>query len=334
MATMSSRRARAPLGAGQEHPFQEKAVICTSDGLWTLRGRPVRGRPFAGRRVATGTATHTRTAVVVDDGEIWELARGRWRHVATADRRVHSLLYTRDHALLVASADGGIGRLSGHDVRWSAQVDRLRVLGDWRTPWGGTPDMHSLTRAGNGNIYACVHAGWMVRSDDDGSSWVPLRDGLAADVHDVEPHPLEPHTVLVATAQGVYVSEDGGDRFERRWDSAALQYLRACAVFGTGDVWLVSAHDHAKRSARAALFRSEDRGARWQRARGIPEWGIGHINTITVLDDGTALVLSPGRAFSSHDQGRSWQQLDLELPRRCHDPKLHFVDPVIARRTQ
>ncbi|MGH8929327.1 MAG: WD40/YVTN/BNR-like repeat-containing protein [Egibacteraceae bacterium] len=231
-------------------------VICTQDGLWTLEGARVHASVFAGRGVMAGAVTRSRVALVVDHRDLWELAGGCWRRVATADRLVHSLLYIDDQALLVAGADGGLGTLRNHEVRWNAQIGDLAARGQWRTPWGGPPDIHTLTRAGNGSIYACVHAGWMIRSDDEGASWRQLRGGLAPDVHDVEPHLLEPTTLVVATAEGAYVSEDGGAHFARRWPGSALRYLRACAVFGKDDVWILSAHDNAKRGSRACIFQA------------------------------------------------------------------------------
>ncbi len=65
-----------------------------------------------------------------------------------------------------------------------------------------------------------------------------------------------------------------------------------------GDSWYAATND--------GLFVSTDQGRKWYRASALDEMDYVAINT---FPDGTVSLISPKRAFLSHDQGKSWTEI-------------------------
>jgi photosystem II stability/assembly factor-like uncharacterized protein len=182
---------------------------------------------------------------------------------------------------------------------------------DWFTPWGGPPDVRSITEDHDA-VYVNVHVGGVLRSRDGGSSWAPTID-IHADVHRV----VTGHgRIYAAGASGLSVSPDGGDTWELRARGLHADYCRAVAISGASA--LLSASD-GPGGGRAALYRTSRDAESFERCRqGLPEWFDGNIDSLCLdaLPDGTlsAFASEAGEVFLSKDQGASWTRLAEGLP--------------------
>lgn len=303
--------------------------LCCDHGICDFEGCWITTLPFHDETVVTGVVTPNRVAVVVNHHIVWERCSNDWYQLAISELKINSLLYTREGRLLVAMEQGRLAEVQDNVIIPNEHFDAIPTRIAWTTPWGGVSNVHSLAEASNGVIYGAVHTGWMVRSHDGGTSWKQIANGLHMDVSTFVCHPHEPETLIVSTGDGVFVSENGGEQFERRWHNMPMNYLRGIAAFNERDVWLVSAHPNAKRDAETTLYRSEDRGATWKSCKGIPQNSVGHINTILLLDSGCAIALAHSHTFVTMDYGENWTLREQVLPSRYFDPKRSFLCPIL-----
>ena len=123
--------------------------------------------------------------------------------------------------------------------RWteSSGVTEMRDEHGWFLPYSPEAGcVRGFASAGE-RVYAAVEVGGLLRSDDGGGGWrlaggsdgvptfgEPASGAIHPDVHSVHVHPSSADHVLAATAGGLYVSTDGGDRWERR--NAGLLHAR------------------------------------------------------------------------------------------------------------
>lgn len=105
---------------------------------------------------------------------------------------------------------------------------------EWHTPWGGPPDVRSMSLDIDGVLYVNVHVGGIVRYGPDGPS--PTLD-IHADVHQVVAHPERSGAVVAACALGLAESMDGVE-FTFRTEGLDHRYSRAAAL--DGDIILIS----------------------------------------------------------------------------------------------
>src|SRR5438094_962827 len=178
-------------------------IIATENGVWFLT---------ADRRVEL--AGQSITALASRDGEIWALAEGRrvyrrrgqgdWQSQGEANGfRLNCLLPLGDTAL-AGAAEAHLLRLEYGKMSRLEGFERAEGRSEWYTPWGGPPDVRSLAAGANGDLYANVHVGGILRSADGGDSWRPTID-FHADVHQVQTAPDRPGLVLAAAARGLAV---------------------------------------------------------------------------------------------------------------------------------
>jgi hypothetical protein len=179
----------------------------------------------------------------------------------------------------------------------------------WHTPWGGPPDVRSMTLDADHTLYINVHVGGILRYDDTGV--VPTLD-ISADVHQVAAHPTNKGAVFAASALGLAFSHNGHD-FEFRSDGLHADYCRAVAVME--DRVVVSAST-GPRTNRARLYA----GALWDGSldpvtRGLPEWFEDNIDTHCLAATGATLHLGHGdTVWRSDDAGETWSVLTSGAP--------------------
>src|SRR5690606_704216 len=133
----------------------------------------------------------------------------------------------------------------------------------WHTPWGGAPDVRSLSAGPDDVLYVNVHVGGILRRAGDG--FAPTVD-IASDVHQVLAHPDRPGVVVAATARGLATAGDGA-AFDFRTGGLAHTYCRAVAV--DGDTVLVSA-SRGPRGGDARLYRGSLDGEALHPCEGLP----------------------------------------------------------------
>lgn len=211
-----------------------------------------------------------------------------------------------------------VGTTGAHLLRVGEAWERVEAFEraegrpGWYTPWGGPPDVRSLSTSPGGTVLVNVHVGGILRSADGGASWAPTID-IDADVHQVVA--LDGRAVA-ACAEGLATSDDDGATWSLHADGLHATYARSVAVAGRTVLTGVSTGPDGRQ---AAVYRRPlAGGAPLQRCRdGLPEDLGGNVDTFRLAGapDGTAaFATADGRVFVSHDEGATWEQAGERLP--------------------
>ena len=188
----------------------------------------------------------------------------------------------------------------------------------------------------------------ILRSVDDGASWhrLGLKEAIEFDgvVRALAVDPQDPARVYAGADAGICVSTDGGAHFSRLPSPADGMTVWALAIDPRNPRHLLAG---TGAPSRAAMFRSTDGGARWERLPiEIPEFcrGVNRPRILTIAfdpDDGRDVWfgIEEGGAWRSRDLGDTWERVDTEasgitsgdihalaiLPARGAEPKTHLV---------
>jgi hypothetical protein len=297
-----------------------RILVGTDDGLFELEeggGAPSAPIGFEGRRVTALAAEYPDAWAIVDGSEIWRGAgAAAWQRRATAEAvRANCIADTRA-GYLVGTSDAHLLRVTDDGTDPVGSFDAVRGRDTWYTPWGGPPDVRSLTED-VGAVYANVHVGGVVRSRDEGATWEPTID-IDADVHRVL---ARDGRIYAACARGLAASEDDGATWAYRTDGLHATYARGVAL--CGDTVLLSVSD-GPRGSRSAVYRGPATGGSgFEPCRdGLPEWFDDNIDSASLdaaPDRGVAAFgTSDGRVFASHDEAATWDEVASGLsPVRC-----------------
>jgi hypothetical protein len=285
-------------------------LLGTSDGLRELE-KPA---GLEGRSVTAVSTAGSDLWAIVDGTSLLRSAGGRgWETVADIQGlRGRCVLPLDGMDALVGTSEARLMRLRGERLEPVSSFDQIEGRDRWYTPWGGPPDTRSLTRDAGGSMFANVHVGGILRSDD-GEAWKPTGIDVDADVHQVLAHPSWPELVLAATAYGLSTSTDGGKTWAFDTEGLHASYCRAVAV--SGETILVSA-SRSHRGDQAAVYRRME-GGPFERCRdGLPEWFADNIDThcLAAGDGVVALGTSDGSVYVSHDHGATWEENAAGLP--------------------
>lgn len=248
---------------------------------------------------------------VASGRELWHDGDRGWARVATTPGPALRCVAETGGVAFAGTAEAHLVRLEGTHLAPVPGFDGAEGREAWYTPWGGPPDTRSLAVADA--IYANVHVGGILRSDDGGDSWRPTID-IHADVHQVVAPPERPGVVLAACARGLAVSEDGGTSWRYDADGLHAPYARAAAV--AGDTVLLTASTGPS-GRRAAVYRRPLAEGGFQRCGGgLPDWFEGNIDTYCLSARGTsaAFVTPDGDVFVSDDAGVGWERAAAGLP--------------------
>jgi hypothetical protein len=290
-------------------------LVGTENGLHAL-DRP-EGSPeleLEGHQVTTLATEGDARWALADRRQVWRAAPSRpWSQVAELPARRGNCLCPPSSALLVGTSEAHLQRLRDGVLEPVESFDQVEGREDWYTPWGGPPDVRSISRGEDGSIYANVHVGGIVRSRDDGASWEPTID-IHSDVHQVLAPQGHGGLVVAACARGLVGSDDGGDTWIFETEGLHSTYCRAVAV-GADTVYLSASA--GPRGGRAALYRIPIAGGSFEKcADGLPEWFSGNIDTFCVAASGSQVAFGTedGSVFASTDAGRTWEAWAEGLP--------------------
>jgi photosystem II stability/assembly factor-like uncharacterized protein len=185
--------------------------------------------------------------------------------------------------------------------------------------------------------WAIIQGVGIFETTDDGASWTPRNRGLRADwplenpeigycVHKLVMSPVDTQRLYQQNHCGVHRSDDGGHSWTEITDGLPTDFGFAAAAHPHDRetfyvVPLDPGHGRCMPEGRAAVWRTRDAGASWQRLeRGLPQSGahLGVLREGLAIDaydsPGLYLGTSTGQVFASADEGESWSEIASYLP--------------------
>ena len=151
-----------------------------------------------------------------------------------------------------------------------------------------SPELQSRTRylahdpAMPRRLYAGIEVGGMLISENDGHDWEPANEGLTdMDIHEVLPSAANPGMLYLACGESCFRSPDGG----RHWQNFSPEthdYGTSVAEDHKGTVYAGCAKGRPfnwirEEGADAAIFRSADKGATWEKLADHIKGGVMHM---------------------------------------------------------
>jgi hypothetical protein len=277
--------------------------IGTENGLHRLPG----GDPlFAGRSITALAGEGAALWAIADGKHILRSTQGRgWETIAELAGLRATCLLPHPHGLLVGTSEAHLFKLADGELQPVPSFEEAPTRGDWFTPWGGPPDVRSMSMGPQGSVYVNVHVGGILHAPSDLSAWRATVD-LACDVHQVLYHEPSGH-LLAPCGWGLGLSQDGGDTWQFEDQGLHGRYLRAVAV--AGDTLLISAST-GPRTSQGALYRKPLSSPQpFEKChQGLPEWFPANIDThcLVATGDSAAFGSAGGKVFLSEDWGMSW----------------------------
>ena len=204
-------------------------LVGTADGLHELDGAA--RVALQGHGVDCIARDKSAWWAIADGQEVWRSAGdGEWSRVAGLEDLRANCVLPSPAGLFVGTSEANLYALRGDALEPARSFDEVAGRDSWFTPWGGPPDVRSMSADPAGAVYANVHVGGIVRSVDGGTSWQPTVD-IHSDVHQVL-FEAGASLVLAASARGLGLSADGGESWRFDGDGLHGNYLRAVAVSG------------------------------------------------------------------------------------------------------
>lgn len=285
----------------------------TTEGLWDV----VTGRclHFEGREVRSLARGNSGHLAIIDGQQVWlSASNGEWVQIASLETLKATSLFSTATDLFVGTSESRLFSLRDQTLEPVHSFATVQGRENWYTPWGGPPEVRSISADPSGTLYVNVHVGGIARSNDAGESWQPTID-IDADVHQVLHHPGS-GLLLAATGVGLAISADGGESWQFHTDGLHGTYLRAVAV--AGHTILITASTGPSTRKSAVYRRAVTSGEPFKRCRrGLPEWFSDNIDTfcLTALDSLVAFGTTDGQVFLSSNEGQDWDRLAEDLPR-------------------
>ena len=292
-----------------------RVLVGTSDGLHQTGGDAAASQGHSVAALARGDRGWW---AILDERFLWRGDRASWEPVTEHDGPALTCVLKAAGEVWVGTAEAHLLRLSGGRLEPVASFDRIDGSSDWYTPWGGPPDVRSLSAGPDGVVYANVHVGGITRSPDRGTTWSPTID-IDTDVHRVLANDETPGVVFAALgAGGLGVTSDGGDTWTFVTEGLHATYCRAVAIAGE---WLILSASAGPRGGRSALYRRPIEGGTFQRCTsGLPEWFRANIDSLCLdaLGVTAAFGTEDGEVYVSSDSGGTWDLVEQDLsPVQC-----------------
>jgi hypothetical protein len=300
---------------------QLSLIVGTANGLWILDDQP--------RVELEGSAIHAIASgenglwAIVNRNSIWHRnLEGKWQAIASVDNLQLNCILSIDemNTVLVGTSEAHLMQIKNGELQQIESFEQAEGREEWYTPWGGLPDVRSIAIGTSGEWYVNIHVGGILRSTDWEKTWKPTLD-MHADVHEVRTVNDRPGLVVAATAEGLALSQDGGDSWE--FDRSHLHATYARAIGVCEDTILMSV-SMGPRGSKAAIYRRKlDQAGTFEKCapqgnhnNQQPEWFSDNINTRCLATSGTAAAFGTpdGEVFYSTDAGLTWEAIVSDLP--------------------
>jgi len=331
--------------AAPDAPWRHTGTSLADRHIGSLLYEPVTGKLFAG-------AHHDGGLWVSDDGE-----GARWRQVAKGLARPHiySLAERRNGdrvTLFLGTQPAGLYRSEDYGESWT-ELANIRDVPDtdkWIFP--APPHIAHVKNIvfhprRPETIYVLVEQGALLKSTDDGKSWIELSaysepdEAAYRDVHRLLIDSDDPDVFYLATGEGLYRTGDGGKTFDhltRRGDRMGYPDFLFFQPRDHRTVFMAGARGNPGEwfrsgTADACILRSTDSGRSWtELTEGLPQPIVGAIEAMAQhrWDGGTMLAMgtATGEVYASENDGASWRRIAERLPPVSKDHHHHpFLPP-------
>lgn len=243
------------------------------------------GDPAAPSRWVAGTPAGVYLSR--DAGDSWQPVSPPWT--------VWDMAFGPQGRLFVGRSNGlaWVDDLSGAAIDWQAAGDMRRVFFLRVRPNPGQPAQVWSGTWGN-NIAA---------SNDDGRSVAPIHNGLETlSGLDLLWH-ATPGQVTLATIEGLYRTDDGGQSWLKLPGPLAQQTVHSLLQTGDGAIWAGAAD---------GLWRSRDFGASWTRVDDGPAAAVIRLGEVTLPPADNIPPFAPGRGAPLVTRPEHWLWAGVE----------------------
>jgi len=237
--------------------------------------------------------------------------------------------------------DAALFRSTDGAASWQ-EVRGLREHGSgsqWQ-PGAGGMCLHTiiLDPHNSERIFVAISAAGVFRTDDGGTSWRPVNQGLLSDgipspaaevghcVHNLAMHPSRPETLFMQKHWDVMRSDDGGEHWDEVSGNLPSDFGFPISVHAHEPetiyvVPIASDSNHVPPDGRLRVYRSRTGGITWEPlTNGLPQEHC----YVNVLRDAMAVDSLPecgvyfgttgGQVYVSANSGDSWAPIVRDLP--------------------
>jgi photosystem II stability/assembly factor-like uncharacterized protein len=260
-----------------------------------------------------------------DEGETWTA-----RDNGVTSGHVFSLDYNGD-TLYAGTEPVSLFRSDDNGANWRELPAIGKVPGNEK--WTFPPPPHLahtkaflFDRRDPGLFFAAVEQGALLQTRDGGATWRELDDYYRPDdvwpkdIHRIARDLKNPDRLYIATGNGMFASDDGGEKWRQLTDmSFRIGYPDQMIVSPAGDgAIFASGAERDPRTwrdshrARGTVLRSRDGGLSWEDAdKGLPSDGRANVEAFNaaVHEGGFTLFAgnTDGEVYTSEDGADSWK---------------------------
>lgn len=215
-----------------------------------------------------------------DGGETW---REAWQGIS--DRRVSAVSVSPSHVeggvsvVYAGTEPSNLYRSEDGGGTWQLLPELRRLPSEPRWSFPPRPWTHhvrtiALHATDPDSLFVGIELGGVMRSSDGGHTWIDHNPQAHSDAHQLLTHPLAPDRVYEVAGQGIALSDDRGESWDRRDSGLDRHYAWATAVDPVDpDLWYASVSRspyaaHGRGDGQSRLLRS--RGNGWT---AIDDWG-------------------------------------------------------------
>jgi photosystem II stability/assembly factor-like uncharacterized protein len=248
---------------------------------------------------------------------------------------------TDPDTVYAGAEDAAIFRSTDGGATWQ-ELSGLRCIKSnlWQ-PGAGGMGVHTIVQDANNpdRIFIAISAAGVFRTDDGGTSWLPINRGLISNwelpdpdadvghcVHCIAMHPSKPDTLFMQKHWDVMRSDDGGGSWYEISGNLPTDFGFPIAVHAhePETVYVVpikSDSEHFPPDGKLRVYRSKTGGNEWEALTdGLPQSDC-YVNvlrdamSVDKLDScGIYFGTTGGQVYGSADGGDTWQPIVRDLP--------------------